>query len=257
MWGDLSQLVAWGRHYSRAPIAEAILELRVVLPDHVTLDDLASLMKDDPDYPTSNPQIAVQGQFEIIRDDVISSASGRIVGHAWPRQDQRRVVQAHLDRFVFSWLPPYDRWDVFLEEAESMWSRFRSVAQPQQVVGVGVRFVNKIDIHSSAVEIKDYLRTSVDVSPYLPQFISGLFMQIDVPLQRHQAMATITTMLTESPEEGQTSLVLDIDTRRQVAMSLDDKSFDADLRASLAVLRDAKNYVFEACITDATRGLIS
>jgi uncharacterized protein (TIGR04255 family) len=59
------------------------------------------------------------------------------------------------------------------------------------------------------------------------------------------------------PSEEHTSLILDIDAWREVDISFATSVGEERLREALNELHDAKNYVFEACITDATRGLIS
>ena len=51
-------------------------------------------------------------------------------------------------------------------------------------------------------------------------------------------------------------LLLDIDARSNVLLSTSDPDFDERLLESLTTLRRTKNFVFEACITDATRSLI-
>jgi len=49
---------------------------------------------------------------------------------------------------------------------------------------------------------------------------------------------------------------LDIDTWKEVMIPFEEPKADESIRRQLDTLRTAKNYVFEACITDATRGLI-
>jgi uncharacterized protein (TIGR04255 family) len=117
-------------------------------------------------------------------------------------------------------LPPYDRWEAFVDEAWRHWLRYREIARPQRVKRLGVRYVNRIDVPCSQVEIKDYLRTAIDVSPYLPQMVGNYFLQIVVPLSRFEASATVTSALASPPSEDVTSLILDIDTWREVEVDL-------------------------------------
>jgi uncharacterized protein (TIGR04255 family) len=139
-----------------------------------------------------------------------------------------------------------------------MWLRFKAVTQPQAVVAASVRFINRIDIPSEhPVEIKDYLRLSVDVPPYLPQAMFGMYRQVAVPLPQHDgAVANIISTLTAPPEGIHSSLILDIATSLNRRLPVADANFEENVLSVLATLRHAKNYVFESCITDATRGLI-
>lgn len=246
-----------GRRYAHAPIVEAILELQVVNPEDMTIGELAQ-MDVGEDYAEATPIFNVEGQFEWVDGAMSGRARGDQVGLAFHRLDNLRVVQAGLDRFAFVWRGQYDRWDKFLDEAEALWLRYRDVAKPSLVRTVGVRFVNRIRMTKPSVEIKDYLRTSIEISPYLPQAVNGLFMQVDIPLQRLDATATITSaMLTDdAADEPGIALLLDIDVKGGLNLETTNAEFEPSLRATLDRLRLAKNYVFEACITDATRGLI-
>jgi uncharacterized protein (TIGR04255 family) len=53
------------------------------------------------------------------------------------------------------------------------------------------------------------------------------------------------------------SLILDLDTYREVRLDPRSDDFDHEVVGQLASLRRAKNFVFESCITDETRRLIS
>jgi len=255
-WGDLAILVPVHSHYNNAPIIEAIVELRVELPEGVEVDDLARVMQGDARFTTTEQAVQIASEFQVREDQVVGNATHHRVGYVFRRDDGERVVQAHRDRLIFSWLGQYEDWDVFVREAEAAWERYVAVAQPLRVVGVAVRFVNRLVIPSSSVEIKDYLRTSVDISPYLPQAIAQLFMQVTIPLVKHEALVTVTSALEPTPSDDTTSLILDIDAKREVGLERSQDGFSEAVTGVLSTLRDAKNFVFEACITDATRGLI-
>jgi uncharacterized protein (TIGR04255 family) len=172
------------------------------------------------------------------------------------RSDRPRVIQARLDRFVFSWLGRYDRWEVLREEAKEAWTTYVDALEPTAVTRAAVRFVNQIEVPKPSIEVKDYLRTSVDISPYLPQGMNGFFMQVEVPLPRHESNVRVTSTVAQPSAPGTTSLVLDIDAFRVCDVALADEEAGDTIWRYLDVLRDAKNFVFESCITDATRGLI-
>jgi uncharacterized protein (TIGR04255 family) len=106
------------------------------------------------------------------------------------------------------------------------------------------------------IEIKDYLRTSPEISPALPQTLTGYFMQVQIPLPDYTAMVNINSTIVEPPTPNTTSLILDIDTFRQVELSPSSESFDDELEEGLTELRRAKSFVFEGCITPATREMI-
>jgi uncharacterized protein (TIGR04255 family) len=248
--------VRTAHHYEHAPITEAVVEVRCELPSDVSLDDLPRAA-DQAQFPLVGPSVQISGRVNVTEAGVTGDTLGEQIGHVFRRNDGRRLLQARLNGFAFSVFPPYDRWETFSSEVWSHWLNYQSVARPIRATRLGVRYVNRLDIPQSSIEIKDYLRTAIDVSPYLPQMIAGYFLQIVVPLPRFDAAATIVSTLVPPPSEGITSLILDIDTWRDVDIELEPSAGNEKLREQVETLREAKNYVFEACITDATRGLIS
>jgi len=245
-----------GRHYERAPITEAIIEVRCELAPEVTLDDLAKVA-DSTQFTVAGPAIQVSGRIEVSQEGIKGDTSGQQIGYVFRRDDGLHVVQSRLNGFSYSTLPPYGRWETFSSEAWAAWLDYHRTIQPLKATRLGVRYVNRIDIPQSIIEIKDYLRTAIDLSPYLPQMMAGYFMQAVVPLPRFNAAATITSTVVPPPSPDFSSLILDIDTWRDIEILFSLPGANEDIRAQLEVLREAKNQVFEACITDATRGLIS
>lgn len=252
---ETSSLVDIGRHYARAPIAEAIIELRCVNRPGLQSQDLAGLGEGRAEFLPPEAQFEVASSLVVSADGVQGESHGSPVGFMFRRQDHARVVTALTARFAYSWLRPYEDWSAFVGEAEAEWARYRELAGVREVTRVGVRFINQIDIPRPSIEIRDYLRTTADVSNYLPQAIAGYFVQVVVPLATYECMSQITSA-TLPGEPDSTRLVLDIDTWADVALSVGSSSFSESISEILARLHDAKNYVFEASITDATRGLI-
>ena len=255
-WSGLPGLLI-GQNYARAPIVQAILEFQVVADAQLKVDALRDAAEVET-FQVVSENFNVQGQFGLVDGVVTGETTGDRVGFAFQKPDGSRIIQADLGRFSFSWASQYTDWSDFINEAESAWLRYRRVSSPTMVKTIGVRFVNQIPMPRPIVEIKDYLRTSIDISPYLPQGVTNLFMQVDVPLSEGTS-ATITSALLAKPnvESPQVALLLDIDVKREVSAATEAAEFDALVKETLAHLRAAKNYVFEACITDATRGLIS
>jgi len=251
-WRELAELVEVGRRYAHAPIVEAVLEIQVRLRDGKSLDDMRNLMDGVQNYGQPDKRYHVHAALGS-EENPVDTVTRQAVGLAFTRTDGLRVVQAHLDRFIFSWLPPYDTWDQFQDEALACWRLYQRVAEPEYTTRLAVRFVNRIDV-PQRFDVMDYVRTGVDVSRYLPQLLNSYFMQIEVPLQS-DVSARITSALAPSPA-GNASLILDIDAFRFSEIQLGLEEAEHTLRKQLGVLRDAKNYVFESCITDATRELI-
>jgi len=239
--------------YANAPIVEALIELRCQLPPETTLDVLGQLADDDPTYPTAEPRVEFTAQIE----GSSAGIAGRQLGHLFRRSDGLRAIQAVLDRFIYSWLPPYETWEPFVAEAEEWWLKYRQLARPQHINRVGVRFINKIEIPAPQVEISDYLRTNVQLSPVLPQELEGFFMQTAILLTEYSSKCQIVSTVVPPSGPDRTALILDIDVWKDVDLPVPSDQLDEVINSSLSELRAAKNFVFEASITDATRMVIN
>jgi uncharacterized protein (TIGR04255 family) len=235
--------------YSRAPIVEAVVQINVEPSvDSIHLSDMFEGQVE--------PSFNIASQFKVVDDQLEGETSASLTGYVFRDAERGVRIGAQQQSFYLSRSRPYTEWSDFIDEVEKSWLIYKGRVEPSRVTQLGVRYVNRIDVPSPQVEFKDYLRTSVDVSSYLPQSVSGLFMRIEVPLPAHEASVAIASAMLPPSKADHVSLLLDIDVTAQIDLNVGDPAFDKDLRARLDVLRDAKNYVFEACITDATRRLI-
>lgn len=245
-----------GRRYEDAPIAEAVIEIRVELPSDVSLEQLSHLVDDRKDeYPKVEGRFNLENQLTVAPEGVESHASSRQIGHVFTSADGKQITHSRVDAFSFARLKPYDRWDNFHAQAMDLWAAYVRVAQPLVVTRVAARFINDIRLQESPpIDLKDYLRTYPEIASTLPQTVTAFFMQVALPLPDHGSNATITSTVGAS-DEASVSLILDIDCYKDVRNELDADDFEGWLNGHLSSLRQAKNYVFEASITSQTREL--
>jgi uncharacterized protein (TIGR04255 family) len=229
--------------------------LRCQLPDSTDLEKL-SQVPDRAEFPAIEPNIQLTNLVNVNESGLTSEMRGSQIGHVFRNAESTEALHARLNGFAYGRTDPYQDWETFCGRALGLWRRYADVASPLLVTRFGVRYINRIDAPSENVEIKDYLRTAIDVSPYLPQIINGYFLQVAVPLPRFEATATITSTLVPPERPGTTPLILDIDTWSERPLDLTSRDVDDQIATRLENLRHAKNHAFEACITDATRGLI-
>src|SRR6516165_7350370 len=88
--------------YSKAPITEAIIDLRVKLPESVTLSELEHLQASEHDaYPTRKKIRLAHGLIEV-GEAVATSARSIELGFMFTSPDEKQVFQGKLDGFAFS-----------------------------------------------------------------------------------------------------------------------------------------------------------
>ncbi len=243
------------RHYSRAPITEAILDLKVILPDNFPIErflDIHARVRDR--FPTSEPihvgSLAIQAGPEIQID-----ASRQHSGFLFRSKDGLRIFQATLQGFTFNRLAPYNSWEEFSNDARNLWKIYKDICKPTFVTRAAVRYINRIDIPvEGPIKLQDYLKTAPDIASGLPQKnLSSFFMQLQIPQEDLNCMLVINETLALPPSPGFISVIFDIDLFRQQAWQSDDE----DIWDFLTQLRERKNQVFRESITEKTEELIN
>jgi uncharacterized protein (TIGR04255 family) len=250
-----------GRHYPAAPINEAVFDIRVQLPEAVSLDTFAPVCEAEEERYSERTQIMQVGnQFTFGPQQLVSAGvQQQLVGYASRSRDNLQGFQLRRDGFTFSRVRPYQEWTTFSTEAFRLWQRYRDVTQPQFLRRIALRFINQIDIATTRGDVLDlskYLRTRPELSPQLPQTLDGFLftsqLQLIDPNPRLQLIETVV-----NPNDETLGLILDIDVYWEEEFQVNDPEFDTVLRQRFELLRHCKNAVFETSITDEARELFS
>jgi len=241
------------KHYAKAPIVEAAIDLRCKFSEEQSLDKLERVRQLlVSDYPIKEDLILLKAQ---ITPSTGLTSEQKIAGFRLLTPERTKIAGIGLEGFTFSWLAPYDRWEALRDEAFRVWALYASVTNPVNISRVGVRFINRLDVPSSngaGVELDQYLRTAPRIAPELPQQLESFFLRFQILIAGEPAAnltITETAMVPLTPNV--VSILLDIDAFVQGLEAKPEAAWQIIER-----LRDEKNLAFESCITDATRKLI-
>ncbi|MBL8084291.1 MAG: TIGR04255 family protein [Candidatus Obscuribacter sp.] len=233
--------------YPNPPITEAVIEIRVAPSEGMSLSCLEQIQSLVPGYPTRK----VIKQVEIAGDGVSASTNQTEIGYAFASEEGKQSFMAGPLSFSFSRLSPYQGWRNFAEEASQIWECYRGLAKPASVTRIGLRFINRLDLPWPFEDFKEFLRTSPEVSPDMPQALSNFLMVLEIEHPDIKARMRLSQGNLPPVAENIVSILLDIDLFR-----VDSPPFDSgEIWEYLELMRDRKNEMFEACITDKTREL--
>lgn len=243
-------------HFPNAPITEALIDIRVKLPPQSDLAKLAvfhDAIKQR--YPAKQERVSWRGHIEVKASPVAQvsqSAAGGPDGYLFTSLDGRQVVQARLDGFTFSRLKPYDKWETLRDEARELWQHYMRIASPENVTRVSLRYINRIEIPLPMRDFKEYILTTPEIAPDLPQGLGSFFMRLVIPDAQTQAVAVVTETVEPIDESSnQLPLIFDIDVFRMAAFDLQGKA----LWETLDQLHDLKNDIFFKSITPKAKEL--
>lgn len=249
-------------HYSNAPITEALIDLRITHAQDFSVDDLELIGEEIADlYPGKEPMYLHTGQisFQEPGNPAQVETSNQHGGFRFISQNKQQSLQARIDGFTFSTLAPYDRWEVFRDEARRLWDIYRSVVNPEGVTRAAMRYINELDIAALVHDPTSFeLNEVLNVYPEAPGnwLIRDFFMQ----LQMWQEDLDCWLVVNEAPvwdaEGGGAMLQLDLDFFRDQSDAPWHVHEDKEIWDFLERLHIRKNEVFEDSITDRTRGFI-
>jgi uncharacterized protein (TIGR04255 family) len=240
-----------GTRYPHAPITEAVIDIQAAAS--VPVEQLVDAVAGDPSYPTVEKLLTASGEMMFgSEQNTFATARAEHVGYLCKSGDGLHILQARSNGFTFSRLAEYSSWAEVSNEARRLWNKYRGVACPAAITRIALRYVNRLDIPLPVQDFSTYLRTGPQLSPDLPQGLSGYFMQLQLPMPNVQGACIIHQTIIEPPALPNTvSVVLDIDVYRTAGLAAN----EVDLWAQLEQLRHEKNHVFESCITDEARRL--
>jgi uncharacterized protein (TIGR04255 family) len=241
--------------YPRAPITEAVLDIRVEARLGLEVDDL---------LPLKEEMRAVYGdiedQFELHAQQPGNkgspdppAVSTKKIGFR-ARRAKDSLYQAQIAAFSFHKLAPYDRWASFESEARRIWSLYREVARPVSITRLGLRYINRIDIPAPPpIELSDYLKAYIHFSDELPetQTMSSFFFQVHLPQPDIGGLCVINSGALPTSPPNNASILLDID----VFKWNDAPQSEREVWPFFETLRQRKNSIFEACITPRAQEL--
>jgi uncharacterized protein (TIGR04255 family) len=242
------------RHYDKAPIREAIIDIQIEQSAFLTLANLEDVRTVPPQGYEKGQKVIMghlRGQIEEGR--LTASADQDQLGYFFTGGQSKHVAQFRVNGFTFSRLAPYQTWEQLRDEARKLWESYRQIAGGVSVIRIGLRYVNQLDLPMPVRDFRDFVRSYPEISTDLPQELAGFFMQARIPQEDIGAMLLLNEAMVPPAGPNVVSLVLDIDVFKQgLKLDSDDEVWD-----TLEVLRLRKNLVFEGSITNNTRELIS
>lgn len=234
-------------HLARAPITEAVLDVRAQLPQETSVDTIldafAGAVRGTHPDARSIERLTVVG----LGGAASPSSQSQMIGKIFWSENKTRAVQARLDGFTVNHVGSYDTWETLRDQARSLWGHYVIHARPTKVVRCALRYINRIAVPANA-DMQSFLRTVPLVSDGLPQSLEQVLMRLVIPFgDGRKAIITMTGDDTR-PHNGEPTLILDIDT-------FSEKNFDPssnEFWEEFEQLRDIKNKCFFESLSPAT-----
>lgn len=201
-----------GRKYKNPPLLETVCEFRF---DPNSPWDLAipgllyeKLRTDFPNRkPTKKYESAVSAGPEPVQQQIQIKATD---GLRFSRKDGLAHVQVSPQVLTVNHLKPYPTWEGFLPIIEQALRAYLEVADPPGFKRIGLRYINRIDLHGTAVNLGDYF----DLYPFVGNALGDygpFFLGLKIPCEGGRDILNIQ-MLGLAPDRPDViTILLDLD----------------------------------------------
>lgn len=234
-------------HLSNAPIVEAVIDFRVLRDVSVSPDTFARLSSSIGErYSQAGSIHSFEARFEIDSGKVLDRAQRR-ADLGWKYQAETEVALFRVDGFTFSKIVPYTTWEDVFGEAFRLWNIYLGLAKPKQLSRIAVRYINRIGVRGSR-NISEFLEAPPLLPQPIPQVMRDFLTRVHVSDNRRHSAAVIVQALEPQIDPNVMSLLLDIDAYHETTLA----PSDPGIRALFQQLRELKNEIFYASITEKT-----
>lgn len=234
------------RHLNKAPITEAIIEIRFSPSPNVKvprdLTEFCVALKES--YPDQKPQTELK--FEFLPGSSSPNAKHtELVSFRLSSSDGLQIVQAWTDRLTFSRLKPYQTWEHLREESRKVWDIYAKLIKPEAITRVATRFINSIEVSLPIRDFADYLVSAPIIPEKVPQGLASFYSRFVVPDPKTGATAIVTHALESLVTPNIAPVLIDIDVFLERSYETPEEAW-----ITLNKLRDLKNLIFFESLTE-------
>jgi uncharacterized protein (TIGR04255 family) len=235
-------------HLARAPIVEAVIEIRARAEGSWEEEAVMHQLKTKlPDYPVA----ASQSEFrQEIRFDPGQPPEATTHDLGWKglrfqSADNRHIAQFKRDGFVFSRLPPYENWEQLYSEAMRLWLLHVGLSRPREAQRIGLRFIDRIVLPPQDMLFESYIHSTPPLIQGVDLLLAGFFHQETLGVPGHPYAVNVARTIQPEPSTQGMAIILDIDVFTTQVCELKQEI----LKQRFLEMRWLKNKVFFGSIT--------
>lgn len=236
--------------YPRSPILEAVIELRYSDVSAQKVMKAGSSLQSR--YDARLDELLVEGNLDFgAKTSTFRDVTPKV---SLSTSDQTNAFNVTATNAVWARLAPYEGWQPFIDRVKEEMPKILKALGNPKLTRIGLRYVNRIDvpIRDNLGHHEEYLSYRIDAGSFLePHDGYKWTLQKEFPDRNMGAVVRSSTARGEIPDVG--AVMFDID----ISVLVDVPSKSDEILKRLCDMRQLKNEIFEAGITDKARELFN
>ena len=240
-----------GRKYENPPFVEAVCEFRLTRDTSWDLAIPGLFYEKVKDVFPRREQRVVQ-EIELTQgpqglQQQIRTAERVVL----LTEDRKMLIQLGPRLLAVNALKPYPTWQGFKPIIEKAWKTLENLLEVRGLQRIGLRYINRIEIPASEIELKEYFEFFPFVGQRLPQRMASFIAGSEFPYEgeRDRCRVQLTPAPVSSGERS--AFMLDIDYYLAQPRAVEASS----VLDWVETAHNRVEEVFEGCITDRLREL--
>jgi uncharacterized protein (TIGR04255 family) len=237
----------------KPPIVEALIDIRFNVPETTKLTDLRAVCEFFAgEFPTFEERKMGIAKIEFRRSEGIKveapppEVSHFVRNNGTTNSPATRSIAIQRDGITISHISNYGGWNDIIALASRLFKQFIQVANPIATIGLGARYINKIELPLTTFDFDHYFTCGPKLPQSVPQVVFEFHYRTGVSGESPFLKAWINQYLTKKWTDHFPSVMLDID----VFQSDRYPPIWNDIAEPLEKIHDLKNRLFFGSLTD-------
>jgi uncharacterized protein (TIGR04255 family) len=240
------------RRYRKPPVIEALCEIYF---SRSSWDDTvpgAFYERVKSDFPQKRQRKIQEAQITLGPEQAAAGFRQLPPWMQFVSDEKHRMIQLAQDLLVVNQLAPYPHFEEWEPDVYRAIGIYSELAQPRNVVRVGLRYINRVLIPEKQVRMEDYFTIYPNLPQSLGEIHGSFLVRVEVP-QSGPGHTVVITFGTAPPplQDAAQAFILDLYDILEVDAPVDEEVVKREVRCA----HDNIVGAFEDSITDKLRAL--
>jgi len=200
------------------------------------------------EFPTKREQPILEMKVRAAGTDAAQEIRQGVARMRFLTPDETGIVQVGPNLLAVNRLPPYPGWAGFRASVLTQLGNYIEVAQPLAIERVSVRYINRVALKTTHLELADYFRALPGLPANMTGNITAFFTSADIAHDAPSTRLKLTFGSAVSGNERESHFIMDLE-----MTSLEPVEMDAQpVGAWLDVAHERLEQAFDASFTDRT-----